>query len=367
MKNSKILLFAPDESKNHTFDSQVQLYAFFGYTNTIQILFLVVYLPVAMCGFCLNTISYRLFIKCKKDCGASLLFVYLKLTTFVSLILNFLEILFGLLFYSKLKMSNSYFTQALICYFLKPVHNLLIFVKTLLDLLIVIDRVATFRPEYKIFFKPKPWINFCLILLLCSLLSIPNFFLYTPEEHRELTYYDDKLVKVDDFYIINTSNFAKTRLGKIVFLAQIIMRNILPTLLEILYNLLSCFHLRKYLVKKHVLMNLAKKPKTERTSLKSETHAHNESRSSSNSLYQNMNVENNLTRMVIAVTLVSIVHQVFYASFSIYNLDHRVSIGFTFYYSFIHVLRYSSNFFLFYFFNKKFKGVFKQKFVVRFL
>jgi hypothetical protein len=112
--------------------------------------------------------------------------------------------------------------------------------------------------------------------------------------------------------------------------------------LEIIFQIISIRSFRKYVINKGLLLNARPSLLTVRNQNEPMNHAKTD--------------EKRHHKMVIFLTLISIFHKTFFLAYTFYTMFFGLSILCLFINSYSVILKHSSKFFVFHFFNKKFRN-----------
>ena len=331
---------------------------------SIEILYSYLFTSVTLTGIITNIIN--IYILNQKEFTASL-FKYLRIYCVNSLIVCLSG---SFVFASFVRNFNStpviYDALFYYVYIFIPFANTGYFYGSVLDIMIVLERISLFVKFFKTF---ATRINFCCFigLIVCIILNVPYFFVYVPKTNEfnisstssvYITYYD-------------VSNIAKTRIVQILTYIEFVLRDFLLLVFEILSNLISVIFLKKHLEKKTILSN-------SHIALTNDNSFNSESIITSglpqegkkrkvNSNSEITSAEKNMTILVILMSSLSVFEHTMILScviYSYYFVDYTAFLlGFLGDFSII--LKHSSNFFLFFLLNKKFHKVFSKQFNLR--
>jgi hypothetical protein len=174
--------------------------------------------------------------------------VYMANNAILSLMLSFQWINSS---YRVIPWTNSYMGQALAIYFMGTTANVLYFFGSLIDVFLLLDRIAIFKPHIKRFFILPPYKMCLLAFVLVIVIDSPYYFFQVVASE---TYKLNATTSYTVWFYEN-SNFANSQLGKILIYTLIVIREVLVTLTQIILNLVSIFYFRQYAEKKRTIMN----------------------------------------------------------------------------------------------------------------
>ena len=218
-----------------------QWYEKFGSSLTLDSLVLFVATPISLAGIVLNSISF--YVLSNKKFESKIIFSYLRVYTFNSLLMCLLISTQFNMTYNFFEMNNSFLMRAYSSLVYIPLVTILAFFSGFLDLLISVERLIGFYPHIK---KPTS-LNSCFILLLIVLvITLPYFFIYYP------THLDANLGQNETFrlHFIGMSEFGQSSIGVVVNTMLFFIKDILTFLVEVVLNVMLVVLLRNHLNKK---------------------------------------------------------------------------------------------------------------------
>jgi hypothetical protein len=142
--------------------------------------------------------------------------------------------------------TNSQLTQWIGIYFLLQLNNVTYFYGSLLDVIILFDRISTFKQSIKAWFKLAPH-KICIIsLIIVIVVSGPYYF---------VNYVDSVTFKLDStenftVWFFRSSDFAKTTLGSALMFTVYGIRDLGMMILQIILNVISMYLFKRYCTKK---------------------------------------------------------------------------------------------------------------------
>jgi hypothetical protein len=371
--NDPVVLISSSTAENTSFENMTTLYASVGYTETLSILYLSIFIVCAVIGCALNTLTFSVL---QIEKAATSVYVYLKLITLISLLLNVLQILFALVqgrYY--LSVGNSYTAQAYISYCYKPLINTLGFYKFVLNAHLTWDRILAMRPSLKTKFNQSPRKACTLTFIITILFMAPHYFVYIPVKY---IIYLPSASSYMDFFVTETTKFSKEK-SVIIFLNSIAaFRSVFMCLVDIILNGLTIYFFEKFLSNKTNLMTSAinRQPSLKGSKLTDTENGDGDSllmtplavnlgnqpsiASCSNlrGVPNSLAVEKSITKMVIVHCSFSLAHHLLLLGTFFYTVssgrveNSAILIIVT---NYVSVVRQAANFFLFYFFNTKFQ------------
>lgn len=258
---------------------------------------------------------------------------------------------------------NSYVPMFFTAHINPYVTNTTGMIRAYLDIIILLDRIAIFRPRIKqILFRLPPWAN-CLIItalsMLVSVSAIFNNMVYS----RYLSIFGAPIVVL--YGSGQNRSFNQSTLGIVAGYIRTILRSVLPLSLELPLNLYSVYLFRSYMNKKRKIAGVESN-KTERTMTgltdQKSSHTHLEHQTVRDESNEQDRAVRNLYIMAFILSAVSIIQQSIAVAFFIYTLIFGNLYTFQFFVDASLCLKHSLNFIILYFFNKEFKKSCKAMF-----
>jgi hypothetical protein len=294
------------------------------------------------------------------------LYGYLRLYVINSTIQCFLGIFLFIAHSATLfQFSNSFLAQYFLTHVYLPVSNTCYFYSSILDILIIIERIVTLSSysKFKYFMKLPVELVGLFALLLCLTINLSQFFFLHPIK-KSIALDTERRV---DIYFMSKSNFSQTILGQILTYLQYAIREVIVLFVIIIFNIISVVLLRKQLHKKSKMLKAS-----QNIVLTQKQVFYKSDGTIPLSLYQGvgqhrMSIKSTATTIsridqkatimaIIMCTLSSIEH--FFILTVLVSLSFDLSFNFfvlaLFCNTFI-ILKHGTNFFLFYITNKKFR------------
>jgi hypothetical protein len=220
------------------------LFTAYGSTWILDNLNLYPFVIVGILGALLNLFAFIIFL----DREFSItLYNYLRVYTLNNTIMCLISISnFFWDTYRILPWSNSYWTQVWLNFVYTPISNVSYFYSSLLDICILLDRIATFNSFVRSCMT-LPCRFVCLITLLVTLvIDLPYFFVFVP------AYNVSKLNATTEITIwfSSTSSFATSTAGTVVTFVVYALRDVLVMVIQIVLNIVSVLLLREHLQNK---------------------------------------------------------------------------------------------------------------------
>jgi hypothetical protein len=142
--------------------------------------------------------------------------------------------------------TNSYMGQAVCIYFVVNTANALYFYGSLIDILMILDRIAIFNKFVKSLIKLSPYIICCITFVVMVVVEGPGFLvLVISSESFKLNATTSYIV-----WYNKNSEFANSRAGTVLTYLVFIIRDVLLGIVQIILNfaLVVCF--KQYMSKK---------------------------------------------------------------------------------------------------------------------
>jgi hypothetical protein len=359
------------KTRNVSFESMTALYTYSGLLASLSTVYATVFMSCALLGCILNILTFCVL---QVEKSFTPLYFYLKAITVISLLLNVFQLLFSFVqsrHHSSL--GNSYMAQAYISYCYKPVINTLGFYKFVLNAHLTLDRIVVLRPRLKTKFSESPRLACTFTFILTVLVMSPHYLMYSPVSY---VIYDESLETYSEFHVTETSDFAKTRTGVIFLNSVAAVRSVSMCLIDIILNAFTIFFFKQFMNNKSKMMNFSYNIRQSEAAVcrtrdqhqaelaESQTNSSSQSEERGTIITQtsrsnnNVELEKSVTFMVIVHCTASLAHQIlllitfFYVVTSGQVTGSAILIFVT---NYVSVLRQAANFFIFYYFNKKFQ------------
>lgn len=328
----------------------------YGSTWTLDILNLTVFTAVSVIGLILNLFGLVVFLD-KSEFNIPL-YQYIRVSLVANSILCLASVFnFLATSYRLIAWSNSYWTQAYYNYVYSCIINLSYFYVSVLDIVILLDRIANFDKRFKTWFKLSPYTICIVIFVICALIDSPYYFVFMP---GSFTAYLDRNTTFT-IWFANTTPFAQSPVGRIVNFTLCAVRDGLVMIIHIVLNIISIHMLKNHLRKKK---RITQGPGTLignvtflREHLTNSTEQVVVNKMSSKDAAAKADL--NATLMVIIMCILSICAHVFTLTMILYSNLHFNLLVFILYFigDFFLPLKAMLDFFLLLRFNKKFKQI----------
>lgn len=213
---------------------------------TIDALYAYLQAPFSLIGLIVNIICTIVMARIKIQ--QTKLYDYLTIYSFNSGLMSFLGIFSFTGFSPRLDMTifTSIIGRIDKCFIITFICLVFYFFGNLLDILIALDRLSIFIKEFKILSKFKPYALCSWLLAFSFVINLPNLFTYYIRN-------DDEFFK--DLYDMNNTNvfnycgrteFAKTLTSAIISIIQVLIRDIITLILEIITGGLAIYYYKKF-------------------------------------------------------------------------------------------------------------------------
>lgn len=176
---------------------------------------------------------------------ASTLYIYLKAYTVNSfLVCCFLFTQYLTNIYS---IGNSQASTELSCFFISTLLRSCYVNSTLLDILILLDRISVFNKRVKDLLKiTRPYIQIFLLAVISILLNIPYYFLIIPQGLN----YNQTNGSETTVWFSGSSPFSRTQGGYALIVSFIFVNYASVTVVQITLNIISAVYIRRHIKKK---------------------------------------------------------------------------------------------------------------------
>jgi hypothetical protein len=213
---------------------------------TIDALYAYLQAPFSLIGLLFNIVCTIVMAKIKIQ--QTKLYDYLTIYSFNSALMCFMGIFSFTGFSPRIDMTL--FTSILgridKCFIITFACLVFYFFGNLLDIIIALDRLSIFIKGFKIITKFKPSILCSGLLAFCFTINLPNLFTYyirnDEEFYRDL--YDMNNTNV--FSYCGRTEYAKTLTNTIVSIIQVLIRDIITLILEIVTSALAIYYYKKF-------------------------------------------------------------------------------------------------------------------------
>jgi hypothetical protein len=309
-----------------------------GSTWILDSIYLFLIVPLSIIGFLLNIISFILINKIVKNKSNQILFEYMRICSLNGVLACFIGF-FGFLYaprYNGIKLDLfSRFFRCIIVNFVLPT---IYFFENILNIIILHDRLSIFIKRIVLFKKRSPWIESVIVLIFCTIINSPILFrlnLYSNEELFESNILYDKNLSLCKLSLIPRNSP--------IIPAMVIIRDIGSLIIELILSIFSLIYFKKFI-------NTKKKIKSQvQPSMVFVNDNENEQENKTN---------HNLTLFTLILSAMSIIchFAVFMATvLSTFSSKYKTYRWIMIANLFV-LIKYTSNFFILYFFNKTFKS-----------
>jgi hypothetical protein len=341
--NSSVFVYISNNSSNQTFATIYEFLRAYGSNQTIELLNITLFLFTSCLGTILNAISISVFFK--KEFSIPL-YSYLRVYVVTGLLVSILQVTYPFFNCKTLffETSNSYAGVYYVTFVYGFVQATLLCFVFMIDLVIVIDRIATFNVRFKLLFNRLHSIQIIGVLFISSvIIMLPHRFSTGIVEHR---LHDTKLDKTINIYFITVkTSFTEHFAGKLILNIIYIFRNGVTLVLDMSLNIISIYYFREFSLKRKNFVSVSRLS----SGVFNSTNAGRTFRS-----------EKMIVLMVITLSAISIVHKVQMNITFLYHLLGQNTKTVTILYfltNWFNSLRNVASFFIFYTFNRKFKRV----------
>ena len=207
--------------------------------------------PIGFVGAILNLICA--FVLSKKEFKSRKIFKYLKVYVICSAIICIgLAYIQSLKLYKLVDYTNFYITRVIACYIVRPLVLIALYFSSIMDILVSLERIIAFKPNTVL--KSQPILNyFCFLFIVVSMLfNLPLIFSLYPA-HIDWKISSHETLNI---HYIGVSEFAKSKLGKVLIGLSFFIRDIVPTSVGLFLNIWLILLFKDHVIKKeNSLMN----------------------------------------------------------------------------------------------------------------
>ena len=339
-----------------------------GSTKTLDYLNLILGTNLHLIGFIFNLISFQAFRKIKFS--NNILKCYLKIYTFSSMVSCFF---FTFSFISKTpriipNLSLTYWASFYRCKILPWNLTLYFFINTL-DCLILFERISFFKSKLKKYVLKNPYIVCLVMFIFCNIFNFTNVLVEEPRSQLEYMKASKNFSTNNYFEYCKRNELISNIYWKILAFFIFLFKNVIMLIFELTLNIYSIILFRRYIKEKKEYFLLFMID-DENNKSKSTSSNNNEDEADIISPFHIMTSFNSkLTKMTIYLSFCTLLEQI---SFLIACLkffkgkDNDIILT-----NYIHLvlkiflsLKYISNIFVFYHFNKNFRRYLKKSFLI---
>jgi hypothetical protein len=227
-----------------------QLFDLFGKKEFVNCLWLYGNATANLLGVLFNILA--LLVLQDKEFHNISLYDYLRVYTANSAILNLVTTtLFTFNVPHLFTWSNTIQVNQIFVYFVLPVANLTYFFASILDVLISLDRIATFKANVNNMMRLTAHKACLLTFGVCLAIDFPYFFMYTPygpEFKLNATF-------VATVWYCSQTAFAASDAGAGIQIALFAVRDVLPSVIVIALNVVSVYLLKQFMARRTKLLN----------------------------------------------------------------------------------------------------------------
>ena len=339
-------------TKSSKFIIDEAFYQRIGSTWVIDSIYLAVISPMGLIGFVLNLFCFGVLLKIKIK--GTKTYEYLKIYSLNSALIC---LAFGFFFISNspryFKDFTNYYVKFFTCRIFGYGTISLYFFNNLLDILIILDHIAIFKPKLNVLHLHKPYILCSIIFIACFSINSCYFF-STDIVSNEVFFQSNSISYCEQ------NEFGKTSHGFLLNMIVIILRDIVTLILEIISSVLLIYYYDKY--KKMSLQILARENRINEVNVLNKTilelNRHKrEKRQQLLFMTIILSIFSFVTHIIVAVVFVFLVFVIFENRLIFFSM---VLFG-----SFSMVFKHFLTIFILYFFNVNFKKKFDKLFLKR--
>jgi hypothetical protein len=203
------------------------------------------FIIVGSLGFLLNILAFLVFM----DAEFSIpLYSYMRMYCINNFLMCFLLIFnFAYVSYRIFPWSNSYWAQFYYDFIFGNVISVFYFFSSMLDIVILIDRIANFNKKVKDrLANLSPYKVGAIVMIVCLVIDMPYFILYMPGKIEAQV----NATTTFTIWFSSTTPLATNPIGAALIYACYGLRDVGVVVIEIILNLVSIFYLKQFLTKK---------------------------------------------------------------------------------------------------------------------
>ena len=335
-----------NSTQNEFHLSKAEWFELYGSSLTLDSLILFLATPVSLAGILFNSISF--YVLSDKKFESKIIFSYLKVYVFNSLLLSLTLSTYFNISYNYFEITNTFLGRAYSSIVYIPTVTVLAFFCGFLDILISVERLLDFYPHIR---KPTSLKPCFISMFMVVVISLPYFFIYYPA-HLDVNLSENESFRL---YYIGLSEFGQSSIGKVVNNGLFFVKDVLVFIVEIVLSIILVVLLRKHNKKKAVM-----KKSSLRLNNLSPASPCDRSDSSSQFICKSTSLackkNNSITVMVVVICFFSGIAHIttIMCNSSLAIAQNSLSYGFCFAANFSLSLKSLSNFFIFLFFNSLF-------------
>ena len=300
--------------------------------------------PFSFIGFILNLVSLRILLMIKEKESITYykyLRVYCVISSIICFIYQFSFICFAPRYHN---FYLSYFARFYRTYMVGHFGTTLYFVVNTLDICLAFERFAMFNKKYRKH-NNHFWFIIFMVILLCFIVNLPSWLALYPITDKEL--YLKILSNSSYINLSSRTRFAQTFFGKITILISVFIREFVSLLIELILLVITVIKFRLKI--KNTTKATTKTIKYVRVNI-------------NDAEVNRIKSKRNFTLLTICLMFMSfITHFVVFFVFIMFYVRGYVSDYYRYSATLSIVFKNFSNFFIFYFFNKKFRAILSHK------
>jgi hypothetical protein len=332
-----------------------------GSTWLSESIFFYLVTPFGIFGILLNILSLIILFKLQE--GSFSIFKYMRVFTINSVLLSLMIFLFIFTHLPRhFQFSITYLARLYRCVIMINVANMLNFYESILNILIMLERISSFVLKFKKYTNIPPYRTSLLCLIGCIFICIPTYFLSyvkTQDEFiHDIEHYNESRVELK---FCHKTYFSQTVYGKFFITIVILIMNGLTVLVEIYLTSITLVNFKRYLRKRSCLYSGNNKSRAQLL-LGGQINNRNQVRFST---ILNKS-SHNLTKMSVQFSVISSFSNIFILFYNFVMLFKNENCFYYYYATFgaclITLIKLCLNFFFFYFYNSNFRKCFKNMF-----
>lgn len=238
------------ENITHEYATLRDQLAGFGFYYLTDILVTAIYIPTCFIGSFLSLICVVVFYQ--RDFKLPM-YAYLRLYSIANTLLALVSIYSALTTPIQLfPFFNSQASNIYVSYVYEPIMSMCYFFTTVLDIAMLMDRIAIFVPKLKPVFCKHPYIVSAVIFVICLCIDFPFFFFYMPNS----TLFQLNDTEYYRLYYVDYTSFGYSDAGRVVQYCQWALRDILPVVLIFICGVVSVALLKAHMRKKQRIIGI---------------------------------------------------------------------------------------------------------------
>jgi len=207
---------------------------------------------IALIGLVLGILVVFIFFK--KKFSASI-YWYFRVISIANLIQLAFAIPYGICFTPTYIPSMDSYACALVQSAYIPYENFTSHFRAILEIAILLERIKIMNPFVKKHFTISPQKMILITLFPCLLFNAVYALVYVPYNGGDFYYFDSSgIQRVNSFWFVSESDLAGSPIGVYVSIGFYFVRDVLTLITTLTLNVVSMFEMSKYFKKRNVLL-----------------------------------------------------------------------------------------------------------------